>query len=65
MKSTGIAKSLYSRYWPTALEEKCEPNFEVPLEAATPIFVVFAFGAGISAFLLAMELCIYKICHRQ
>jgi hypothetical protein len=47
------------------LEEKSEPNFEVSLTAAIPIFVVLALGAGISVLLLAMELCIYKIFHRQ
>jgi hypothetical protein len=65
MKSAGIAACLYSRYWPTTLEEKSEPNFQVPLKAAIPVFMVFAFGAGISVFLLAMEICIYKIFHRQ
>jgi len=65
MKSAGIMAFFYSRYWPTALEEKSEPNFEVPLKSAIPIFMVFAFGAGISVFLLVMELCIYKIFHRQ
>jgi hypothetical protein len=65
MKVTGIMACFYSRYWPTTLEEKSEPKFEVPLKAAIPVFMVFAFGAGISVFLLVMELCIYKIFHRQ
>jgi hypothetical protein len=47
------------------LEENKEPNFQVSLTAAIPIFMVFALGAGISVFLLVMELCIYKIFHRQ
>jgi hypothetical protein len=47
------------------LEEKSESNFVVSLTAAIPIFMVFASGAGISVFLLVMELCIYKIFHRQ
>jgi len=56
---------LRSRYWYKPLEEKSEPNFEVSLIAAIPIYMVFALGAGISVFLLAMEICIYKIFHRQ
>jgi len=65
MKSTGIMARLRSHYWYKTLEEESEPNFEVSLKAAIPIFMVFALGAGISVFILAMELCIYKIFHRQ
>jgi len=56
---------LRSRYWYKPLEEKSEPNFEVSLTAALPVFMVFALGAGISVFVLVMELCIYNIFHRQ
>jgi len=65
MKSTGIMARLRSRYWYKSLEEKSEPNFEVSLTAAIPIFMVFALGAGISVLLLIMELCTYKVFHRQ
>jgi len=56
---------LRSHYWYKTLEENSEPNVEVSLNAAIPIFMVFAIGVGISVFLLAMELCVYKIFHRQ
>jgi len=56
---------LRNHYWYKILEEENEPNFDVSLKAATPIFMVFALGSGISVFVLAMELCVYKIFHRQ
>ena len=65
MKSTGIMARLRSHYWYKSLEENSEPNFKVSLNAVIPVFMVFALGAGISMFLLVMELCIYKIWHRQ
>jgi len=65
MKTTGIMARLRNRYWYKTLEEESEPNFEVSLNATIPIFMVFALGVGISVFLLVMELCIYKIFHRQ
>lgn len=60
MKSTGIMSRLRDRYWYKLLEEDSELNFKVSLNAATPVFMVFILGAGISLFVLAVELCVYK-----
>jgi hypothetical protein len=65
MKSTGIMARLRSHYWYKPLEEESEPDFGVSLNAAFPIFMVFGLGAGISVFLLVVEICIYKMFNRQ
>jgi hypothetical protein len=65
MRSAGIMARLRDHYWYKPLKKTSEPDFEVSLNAVIPIFMVLALGAGFSMFLLAMELVIHKIFHRQ
>jgi hypothetical protein len=65
MKSTGIMARLRDHYWYKLFEDKSKPNFEVSLNVAMPIFMVFALGAAFSMFVLAMEIVTHNIFHRQ